>query len=514
MQIKAKAKIFVLIGLGAIIASAAFWAKSQSAGKKLQPNRTVRVAFGVQWKLPLYPASQHSMIEDAILANQFESLVTRGENGLILPQCAKSYRFNDDFTVFDFDIDTSRRFSDGSTLTASDFKRSWEEGLRLRKNSANRNLEDMVTLVVGFEDFDRTGSLRGVEVISSDHLRVTFKRPFRMALMHLTGSRFAAFQHSGEKFLGTGRFVISPVTDSILQLKRNLFHPTDGGLQSIEIVYLEDPEKAIALGDIDIVAMSATRVDETDELKVTVGVEDASLFFHLNGLKGRTFSESRLRLAFQALVHQILKENPDAIKNTRERFQVDEQTFLPLQAGRLPQNQAAALVAEGDQYIDMLIKASQVQPIKIAMGKTFSFLEVALQRKGLKIISRRYTSTEDYFNEFYYKHESDVALGTASVHLSDPDGMYHYLGKHGAITSPMIQRPLVAELFEVGRNITDQDQIVAHYQKAAEAILKEVPAVHLGFVSHSYIYRADRLQVDRHYLERHFDQFAKVFNLK
>jgi ABC-type transport system substrate-binding protein len=150
----------------------------------------------------------------------------------------------------------------------------------------------------------------------------------------------------------------------------------------------------------------------------------------------------------------------------------------------------------------------------MSISETFSFLVEALRKEGLVFENKIYPTILEQLDEYYHKHENDVMFGGSSVHLSDPDGMYHVLGKHGAITSPMIQREKVTQLFESGRNLLDQSEIVQHYEQAAEAVLEEVPAVHLGFISHSYLYRSDRLEVDQKYLERHFDQFGKVFHLR
>jgi ABC-type transport system substrate-binding protein len=474
---------------------------------------TLKLAFQGTWKLPLTPASQHMMIEDAILANEFESLLVRGENGLVLPSAAKSFTINDDFTVYEFKIDERRKFSDGTPLTAHDFKRSWEHGLWLRKNSANRNSEDVLKPLVGFDEFEKSGSICGIEVIDDLTIRIRFKMPFRMALMHLTGARFAAFKENGAGLIGTGRFVIQQISNEKLILNPNIYHP-DGTskFSKIEIYGLADPYKAIEAGDVDLVAYSAKRFKESNDIGATFGVEDYSAWLHLNSLNDRFFSDIRLRQAFQFLIHTILKERKADIDKNPVQFKLDAQTFLPLQAGRISDDEAELIIKKGEQYVNLLIEKSKNNPIKTSIYGGFSFILDDLKSKGLSIENKTFDSIPDLMNDFYLAHTQDALLCGASVHLSDPDGMYHLLGKFGAITSPIIHTPKVVDLFEAGRSLVDQDEIPKFYEEVSRAILEESPTVHIGFIAHGYLYRKDRLKADRALLERHFDQILQIFH--
>ncbi|HEY9663865.1 MAG TPA: ABC transporter substrate-binding protein, partial [Allocoleopsis sp.] len=399
-----KSKPVVLIFIAALAAFLClFIIRNKGSFAMAKPeNRVVRVALPSKWKLPLYPASQHSMIEDAILANQFESLVKRGENGLILPSAAKAYKFNDDFTIYDFEIDQTRMFSDGSPVTADDFKRSWEEGLRLAQNSSNKNLNDMLSLAVGFDEFAQVGHIAGVEALSPSHLRIRFQKPFRMALMHLTGARFAAFKKDNETFIGTGKYIITPQQDESLQLSLNPHHKIDDGLDSIQIVYFDDPLPVLERGDIDLIAFYTKKVEGKENIKSTIGVEDASMWLYVNGLKGRIFADQELRLGFQSLVFRALKNCDEKIRKMPVNFKLDNQTFLPLQAGRLSSERANELVAKGDQYIDRLLDLSKKHPLKLAISDSFAFLREELRLQGLNFDNKTYPSFLDHLDEFYH----------------------------------------------------------------------------------------------------------------
>lgn len=510
-----KRRSLLFLAVITIATVCAFLAFSLKGELKLKTNNENILKLGFQgtWKLPLSPTSQHMMIEDAILANEFESLLVRGENGLVLPSAAKSFTVNDNFTEYEFRIDGSRKFSDGSSLTADDFKKSWEQGLRLRKNSANRNSEDVLASLVGFEDVDRTGSISGIEITAPLTLKLRFKKPFRMALMHLTGARFAAFKETDKGTIGTGRFVIDQISDSRLVLNPNKFHPAGSSeFSRIEILGLSDPYKSIEAGEVDLIAYSSKKFVETETVASTFGVEDYSIWLHLNGLPSRFFEDERLRRAFQYLVYITVREHQNEIDNMPMQFKLDAQTFLPLQAGRIDEKEAERIIMHGAEYVDLLIERSKSHPIKTTLYSGLSFLVEALKSKGLEIQNQVFDDVPALMHDFYLAHTQDVLLCGASVHLSDPDGMYHLLGKSGAITSPMIHTKKVVELFEMGRSITDQNDIPSFYENVTKAILEEAPTVHVGFVAHGYLYRKDRLKADRALLERHFDQILQVFH--
>ncbi len=164
---------------------------------------------------------QHTAVGDLLLSNQFDSLVGMSDSGTIMPMAAKSWAMNDDFTVFVFKIDTSKRFSDGSNLKAQDFKDSWETSLSRVPLSANNSLLDVFYKVHGFSKFQSKGTIDGIQVINNETLQITFDTPFRMALDHLTGNRFSVFKIKDQRFIGTGPYAINELDKDQLLLTVN-----------------------------------------------------------------------------------------------------------------------------------------------------------------------------------------------------------------------------------------------------------------------------------------------------
>ena len=186
-------------------------------------HRPIRIGIGGDWR-SLHPGLQHTMWAGMVLTNQFDTLVGVDEQGVLLPCGAKSWSTSADSRIFTFKIDTARRFSDGGTLTAADFKRSWEESYRLAPKSANSSLLDLLYKVEGFERFEQDGTLSGLEQVDGETFRIHFKTPFRMALDYLYGT-VSAYRQADGKLIGTemrdrGNRPAAASTDAQFSLQR------------------------------------------------------------------------------------------------------------------------------------------------------------------------------------------------------------------------------------------------------------------------------------------------------
>lgn len=452
-----------------------------------QKESVLRIGYPVTWGA-LVPSLQHTAYADALLGNQFETLVQLGREGLPRPLGAKSWSVSQDSRVYRFQIDTSKRYSDGSYLKAQDFKDSWERGLRAIPKSANNSLKDVLYNVVGFEVFESSGVLKGVVVHGNDELEIEFKKPFRMALDHLSGSRFAAFKENGNELFGTGRFRILKNDEKEVHFYRNPYHVDSQGFQKIvvSVVDVNEGAQAVKDGKIDVYAyfarMANTPCKPDDDIDCFTGAETGHVTVNLNGMPGRTLSEKRLRLAVQYLVQQILLTEKIRPYSDNRSIAIDLQTFLPLQAGRLPNDEALAIINSGKEFVPELIAVSKEKPLYVVSMRDDTDMLAAFRKAG--IVCTDNSGNVDFKTglQMHYKtFDPDILIGAFSVANGDPDGIYHLLGKQGAISTPMILRKSVDHELEVGRAITDRSAMKHHYEKVAREILNEVPFVHVGF---------------------------------
>ena len=459
----------------------------------------------------LIPPLQHSLVGDGVIEHQFDPLIRMGEKGITEPLTARSWEFSEDRRILRFKIDTSRRFSDGSNVRAEDFKESWEDGLRMDPKSANSSLSDGLGNIKGFSEFAEKGTIDGIRVIGEDTLELTFDKPVRLVLEHLAGGRFSVYKMKDGLPIGTGPYIISE-KDKVLTLTQNPYYTGPAaGLKIVKII-VTPPDVALEKfrsGEIDAFLFAETASlpgcleGKLAPIQCAYGQEGGHMIAGVNGLRGRFFSDPEHRLAFQALILKNISQAEAAF--SARGFMRDDQSFLKFQSGRIPEDQAQEIIKSGEKYIQRFIKAAQEKPLYLAAAsRGWQWIIDCLLANGVKLSEKsRVDFTAAEFWEMYYKtFEPDIMPMGASVSDGDPDGLYHLLGRQGAIFSPILERQGTCDGMENGRDLLDFSRLPGHYQDISKKILKEVPFVHLGYLYRRIAYNADRLTVSEPMISR------------
>lgn len=187
-----------------------------------------------------------------------------------------------------------------------------------------------------------------------------------------------------------------------------------------------------------------------------------------------------------------------------EGFLRDSQSYLPFQSGRLEDSEVSDIIKEGESGIRQFIADTGRQPLLIKSGTGWDWLIGYLKEAGVSVSEKSSVNLEekDWLGMLYKTFEPDILPARASVTEVDPDGLYHLLGRNGAIFSPMLERRAVADRLEEGRTLLDQSAIAEHYKGVSREILKEVPYVHLGYLYRKISYNPARLRLKRGLLNR------------
>jgi hypothetical protein len=227
-------------------------------------------------------------------------------------------------------------------------------------------------------------------------------------------------------------------------------------------------------------------------------------------MEGRFFSNDKLRLGLQALVAKRFAVPPEEWPVNGKGFAYDPQSFLRFQAGRIPDEEASAIVSSGEKYIPLLKEESRKRPLKLSYR--LPWLADYLEKNGVMLEAGRPASLDakEWLAMVYKTFEPDIMPITGSVYDGDPDCLYHMLGRHGAIFSPMLERKSVADGLEAGRKITELEKLAPFYQEVARNILKEVPFIHLGFYYRGVAFNSDSLKVNATFINRN-DQKITIF---
>lgn len=478
----------------------------------------LRIAYGNQWKT-INPGLQHTLVGDLVIGNQFESLVGLDDNGAVAPLGAKSWTVSPDFREYRFQIDRSKKFSNGEPLSAKHYKRSWEKSALMAPMSHNASSQDVLYMIEGFERLHETNEISGINAENDEELVIKFVRPYRMALEHLEGNRFAAFIERDGKYLGTGRYLISEIGADHLQFTLNKTTSADvsRAAEKIDVTVASGAEglEKLANGQIDVLAYGiGTQLAQElpSQVRVVIGQDAVRHCLQLNSHPNRIFASRENRSAFQFLMRRILSDHPEFLGNSKYS-KIDFQLYLELQAGRISPKEVDDIIATGAQHLKSFLEETQKHPLIVFLPAPHMLLE-RLQEYGVKLSERsRVVPKDEYFRLMYTSIEPDVFMSAFSVAYGDPDGIYHKLGPSGAIASAMVLPGKTAALLEQGRALFVPEEISPFYQEVSRTFLHEVPIVHLGYSKAIALYRQDRVTVGSTVLKRN-EGLLHIFEVK
>lgn len=470
----------------------------------------------------IVPHLQNNYYGSLLIHSAFDSLLGADKSGATIPSAAKDWKISEDYKTLTFYIDTSKKYSDGTNLKASDFKKAWEFGLRTNPNAYNSNVGDVFYQVEGIEGLGKKGHVSGFVAESDDVLIIKFKNPFRKAVDELKGARFAVFKENNGQFIGTGKYKVQKNSKEELYLAPNPHHSgaKDRNPVLVKLVSYDDALKFIESGTINFYYSGGLNPrigyrPDHQYIKSIYGQESVHNTSVLNGMKGRFFQDKNMRLAFQSLVYEVVKDRKVKLKEelgVTPSFQV----YLSYQYGWLPDKQVDDLMTKGRAYYDEFRKKNSKSPLVYYYDSDWSWIKDELTKKGVQFSPQSKDMVKDKVDKLvtYYKtYEPDVMTLKASFASGDPDGLYHLLGKNGAIGSPMSYRERVSLGLEKGRKLFNPDQLNEAYTDVSELILEEVPFVHIGFMPSLCLYDSRKLNPIFEIIDRN-ENFIDGFRFK
>lgn len=467
-------------------------------------NKVLTYGMGTNGWGPLNPAQQSSLYAALVISHVYDSLIGVDNTGNFMPNLAKTWDINDDCTIYTFIIDTERQFSDGTKITAQIYKDSLLYSLKLEAAAANKSALDVLYALKGFSKFSSTGDIEGLKAETDNVLKMYFERPFRRAIDQLSGTRYGAYIIKNGKYLGTGPYEFFKAEDGYVELILNPRYAFDVPIKRVNIT--SDGSKELYEGKIDVALINAASASP-DNKDVNIKYEQLSslLAAHsvviLNGMPGRIFADGNLRKAAQYIIYNdFIKKFSDGALTPHLTAEIQ---FYPiLFPGHLEDNEVQQLFEKGKDFVESLKEHSKNKPFICFYRNDQKFNHCkSLSEEGVNVVMR----TCDYSemkNIIYKTYDADIISLGVSFASADPDGIYHFLGKNGAIWSPMSSRPKVEELIEEGRIITDKKIIDSHYKKVSRTILEEVPVIHLGQRNLGLEYNADIIEPAQNIMAR------------
>jgi oligopeptide transport system substrate-binding protein len=196
-----------------------------------------------------------------IINNMFEGLVAYDADNNIIPGNAESWEVSDDGLVFTFHLRAGLKWSDGSPLTAEDFRYSY---VRVAKpETASLHSELVLPYVAGAQEFfeGKVGEEGvGIKTIDDLTLEITLKAPAPFFMALLASHTFYPVQRatveangdkwtlSPETFVSNGPFKVTAVNfrESYEFVKNeNYWNAENVKLQRLTFVYITDPTSTV-----------------------------------------------------------------------------------------------------------------------------------------------------------------------------------------------------------------------------------------------------------------------------
>jgi hypothetical protein len=446
----------------------------------------------------------------SLMLNEFETLVSVGENGVLIPKLAKSWRVSSDQTSITFNLDENARFSDNSPVFATDVKRAWEDGYRLEDKTHNLAQQPTFRHLKGLKRFATTGEIPGIEVLNERVLKISFDAPVRSVLFGLTDYVFYVHKVVGSRRIGTGPYKITASSSQEVNFVANKYSATHAHFEGAKVLLVPPDRADQALKEGRIEAYFFAPTDRLKSCALDNGQFDCITsqearreVLVLNGQHESRLSNRVIRSGLQAAFWKALKERPIPREFKAPYFRLDPQVFLPFQAGRLDTNEARALIDEGIKFIEAAKKESAKQPYTIMASSDSSFFEELFKSQDIQIRNPTgLVPSPQKMKALFAKGAPDIVSVFYLIFLGDPGALEHYLSQGGSLASPLAYRKPVSDLLTTAQSITEVDKIDPTYQRISRFILQEVPFIQIGFRANAIVYDQSWLKVNQHILNR------------
>ena len=266
--------IIAVIAVVAIIVGVVVFRNNSASSDTAENGTSNTVTIG----LKLAPVSldiRHqsgSAIEQVLIGNVYEGLLSRDSDNKVQPGLAKSWDISNDGTTYTFHLNENMNFSNGDTLDAEDV--AW---------SINQLKEQQ------YYNANQVESLEKAEAVDSDTVKLTLSTPDSNLLWYLTGRPGLVFDKDAEynaktEAVGSGPYTVESFDSaSKMALKANPKYwgsARKAATENVIIKFLTDDNAAVnALksGEVDVLSpVNATLAKSLDANTYQVSAADGS----------------------------------------------------------------------------------------------------------------------------------------------------------------------------------------------------------------------------------------------
>ena len=461
--------IIAVIAVVAIIVGVIVFRNNSASSDTAENGTSNTVTIG----LKLAPVSldiRHqsgSAIEQVLIGNVYEGLLSRDSDNKVHPGLAKSWDISNDGTTYTFHLNENMNFSNGDKLDADDV--AWSINQLKEKQYYNAN---------------QVESLDKAEAVDADTVRLTLDAPDSNLLWYLTGRPGLVFDKNATynaktEAVGSGPYTVESFDSaSKMVLKANAKYwgtAHKPATQNVVIRFLTDDNAAVnALksGDVDVLSpVNATLAKSLDASTYTVSAADGSDKFVLAfNCTNDKLEDKRVRQAIRyginhkgiiasrgnvdyALGGPIPSVDPGYEDLTGlYPYNVDKARQLMKDAGYSTDKPLRLTLTYANTYGTELGDQLKSQLAKIGIDLKIDYVEFSTWLQNV------------HANGDYELSLVDHAQSHAFYKWTTPDYYYHYDGKQA--------QKLYAKALEA----TDEADSAKYLKQAAKAVSEDAPA--------------------------------------
>ena len=461
--------IIAVIAVVAIIVGVIVFRNNSASSDTAENGTSNTVTIG----LKLAPVSldiRHqsgSAIEQVLIGNVYEALLSRDSDNKVQPGLAKSWDISKDGKTYTFHLNQNMTFSNGDKLDADDV--AWSINQLKEKQYYNAN---------------QVASLDKAEAVDANTVKLTLSTPDSNLLWYLTGRPGLVFDKNAKynaktEAVGSGPYTVESFDSaSKMVLKANAKYwgtAHKPATQNVVIRFLTDDNAAVnALksGDVDVLSpVNATLAKSLDASTYTVSAADGSdkfvLAFNCTNAK---LKDKRVRQAIRyAINHKEIiasRGNVDyalggpvpSVDPGYEDltglypYNVDKAKELMKEAGYTTDKPLRLTLTYANTYGTELGDQLKSQLAKIGIDLKIDYVEFSTWLQNV------------HANGDYELSLVDHAESHDFYKWTTPDYYYHYDGKQA--------QKLYAKALEA----TDEADSAKYLKQAAKAVSEDAPA--------------------------------------
>lgn len=318
-NLKAEATRWLIFFGVAIVLSVLLWLGLSLTGRKnpitsfgtLVSDSSVTV--GIEGNAPKsldIRTEQGTAVEQALLGNVYETLVSRSETNKLQPGIASSWQASDDGLTYTFTLNGGMTFANGHKLDSSDVVWSLQ-------NAVNNH----------YVGADQLGDLKEITNPNANTVVITLAKPNPRLLRALAGRAGIVYDaesktNYAKSAVGSGPFTVSTADQSQIVLQRNdSYWGTKAAASQITLYYYASEDSLVSAMEAKKISMalplSASAADELNQqsgINSDSGISFDKVMLAFNNGTESPFSDEQIRKMTRYAIdaQSIAKNAPDA----------------------------------------------------------------------------------------------------------------------------------------------------------------------------------------------------------